>query len=126
MSLSRRQFFGRLREVAEGPDRWRERRIAELREYALKKMPAEWTPQQRDTARWAVEHRVVYLSEESLRTPEMYKYVDAILSSKDLFFETTEVSETTEVFEATDAFEATETEQDQYHHEDPYYEDYSG
>ena len=120
MSLSRRQFFGRLREVAEGPDRWRERRIAELREYALKRMPAEWTPQQREAAGSAVEHRVVYLSEESLRTPEMYKYVDAILSSKDLFFETTEV------FEATDAFEATETEQDQYHHEDPYCEDYSG
>ena len=41
-------------------------------------------------------------------SPEMYKYVEAILSSKDLFFETTE------------------TERDQYHHEDPYCEDYSG
>ena len=121
MSLSRRQFFGRLRGVAQGPDRWRERRIAELREYALKKMQAKWTPQQRDAARWAVEHRLVYLSEESLRTPEMYKYVDAILSSKELFFGTT-----TEVFETTEAFEATEAEQDYYHHEDPYSEDCSG
>ena len=60
------------------------------------------------------EHRLVYLSEESLRTPEMYKYVESILSSKDLFFETTEVHE------------ATEAEQDYYHHEDPYSEDCSG
>ena len=114
MSLSRRQFFERFREVAEGPLRWRERRVTELREYALKQMPAEWTPEQREEASRAVERRLIYLSDESLRTPEMYKYVEAILGSKELFFETTEV------------FETTEAEQDYHHREDPYCEDYSG
>ena len=108
MSLSRRQFFERFREVAEGPLCWRERRIAQLCEYALKKAPAEWTSEQREEAGQAIEHRLTYLSDESLRGPQMRKYVDAILRSKDLFFH------------------ATEAEQDYYHQEDSHYEDYSG
>ena len=108
MSLSRRQFFERLREVAEGPHRWRERRVAQLCEYALQQAPAEWTPQQREEASRAVEHRLAYLSDASLRAPEMPQYVEAILRSKDLFLEPTQV------------------EQEYYDQEDSHHEDCPG
>ena len=108
MSLSRRQFFERLRHAAEGPHRWREKRIARLRAYALSKAPAEWTADQREEAGRAVERKLLYMSDESLRGPGMRRYVEAILRSKDIFFQ------------------ATQAEQDYYRQEDPYHDDYSG
>ena len=104
MALSRRQFFGRFRDAAEGPHRWRERRIAELKEYALTKAPPEWTAQQREEAGRAVETKLVYMSDDTLRGGAMKRYVEGILRSKDLFYQ------------------ATQTQQQ----EDYYYDDYSG
>lgn len=107
MELSRRQFFERIRHAAEGP-RWREKRIAQLREYALKKAPPEWNAGQREEAGRAIERRLAYMSDDSLRGPGMRKYVEAILRSKDLFYQ------------------ATQAEQDYNRQEDYYSDDYSG
>ena len=108
MSLSRRQFFERIRHAAEGPHRWREKRIAQLRDYALAKAPAEWTAAQREEAGRAVERKLAYMSDETLRGHAMRRYVEGILRSKELFFQ------------------ASQAEQDHYRQEDSYYDDYSG
>ncbi len=108
MTLSRRQFFERLRDAAEGPHRWRERRIAQLREYALTKAPGEWSDAQRREAGRAVESKLLYMSDDSLRGRAMRRYVEGIIRSKDLFFQ------------------ANQAEQDYYRQEDSYYDDHSG
>lgn len=87
MKVSRRQFFERIRNVAEGPERWREKRIAELRRYALGQAPAEWTDAQREEAGRAVERKLVYMSDDSLRGSDMRRYVEAVIHSKDLFYQ---------------------------------------
>jgi hypothetical protein len=84
MRVSRRKFFERLRDAAEGPQRWREKRVAQLKEYALSKAPAEWTAEQREQAAKAVENRLVYMSDDTLRGPDMRRYVESILQSKDI------------------------------------------
>jgi len=88
MRVSRRQFFDRLREAAEGPHRWREKRIAQLREYALSHAPSGWTSAQREEAGRMVENKLAYMSDESLRGPDMKRYVEAVIQSKDLYFQT--------------------------------------
>ena len=108
MALSRREFFGRIRDVAEGPHRWREKRIAMLREYALAKAPGHWTAAQREETGRAIERKLVYMSDDSLRGSSMRRYVEAIIQSKELYFE------------------AGRAEQEQYPREDSYYDDYSG
>ncbi len=106
--VSRRGFFERLRQAAEGPQRWREKRIAELREYALSKAPSEWTQAQREEAGRTVERKLVYMSDETLRGAGMRRYVDSIIQSKDLFFQSNQSEET------------------YYPYDDPYYNEYSG
>jgi len=108
MNLSRRQFFERIRHAAEGPQRWREKRMAQLKDYALKKAPTEWTPEQREEAGRAIERRLAYMSDDSLRGSAMRRYVESILHSKDLFYQ------------------ATQAEQDYYRDQDSSYDDYSG
>lgn len=108
MAFSRRQFFGRLRDAAEGPHRWREKRIAQLRDYALSNAPAEWTTEQRAEAGRAVERKLMYMSDETLRGPEMRKYVLGIMRSKELVFQTGK------------------TDEDYGRQEDSYYDEYSG
>ena len=108
MALSRRQFFERIRHAAEGPHRWREKRIAQLREYALTRAPAEWTDAQREEAGRAVERKLLYMSDDTLRGSGMRRYVDGIIRSKDLFFQ------------------SSQAEEDTYRQEDSYYDDYSG
>lgn len=108
MTLSRRQFFERLRDAAEGPHRWREKRIAQLREYALSKAPAEWAAEQREEAGRAVERKLTYMSDDTLRGPGMRRYVEAVVRSKDIFFQ------------------SSHAEEEYYRNDDPYYEDYSG
>lgn len=107
MAISRRQFFERIRNVAEGPERWREKRIAELRAYALGKAPAEWTEAQREDAGRAVERKLVYMSDDSLRGPEMRRYVEAIIHNKDQFFQ------------------SSRAEEDHYLEDDPYNSDFN-
>jgi hypothetical protein len=109
MPLSRRQFFDRLREVAEGPHRWREKRIAELRDHALAHAPADWTPEQRNEAAGAVERKLIYLSDDSLRAPGAKHYVESIIRSKDIFFK---------------AKPEEPSEHDYYQSDDPYNPDY--
>ncbi len=103
MRVSRRQFFTRLRDAAEGPDRWRERRIQELKEYALAKAPADWNQAQRDDLARTVDEKLVYMSDDSLRGPGMRRYVDAILNAKTLYYQSGEADD------------------DPYHLNDPYY-----
>ncbi len=108
MSFSRRQFFERLRHAAEGPHRWRERRIADLRAYALTKAPAEWTDQQREEAGRAVERKLLYMSDDTLRGTGMRRYVEGIIQSKDLYYQSSPAEEET------------------YFRQDDYYDEYSG
>jgi hypothetical protein len=90
MRVSRRQFFTRLRDAAEGPERWRERRIQELKDYALKKAPAEWTEAQRlDLAR-TCDEKLVYMSDDTLRDPGAERYVDAMIEAKNMYFQSSE------------------------------------
>lgn len=93
MRVSRRKFFERLRDAAEGPQRWREKRVAQLKEYALSKAPPEWTAEQREQAAKAVENRLVYMSDDTLRGPDMRRYVESILQSKDIFFNSSQPEE---------------------------------
>jgi hypothetical protein len=93
MRVSRRKFFERLRDAAEGPQRWREKRVAQLKEYALSKAPAEWTAEQREQAAKAVENRLVYMSDDTLHGPDMRRNVESILQSKDIFFNSSQPEE---------------------------------
>jgi len=93
MRVSRRKFFERLRDAAEGPQRWREKRVAQLKEYALSKAPAEWTAEQREQATKAVENRLVYMSDDTLRGPDMRRYVESVLQSKDIFLNSSQPEE---------------------------------
>jgi hypothetical protein len=93
MRVSRRKFFERLRDAAEGPQRWREKRVAQLKEYALSKAPPEWTAEQREQAAKAVENRLVYMSDDSLHGPDMRRYVESILQSKDIFLNSSQPEE---------------------------------
>ena len=108
MALSRRQFFERIRNAAEGPHRWREKRVAQLRDYALTKAPEEWTPAQREEAGRAVERKLIYMSDDTLRGPGMRRYVEGIIQSKDLFYQSAPVDD------------------DSSRERDYYYDDYSG
>jgi hypothetical protein len=95
MRVSRRGFFERLRDAAEGGQRWREKRIARLKEYALSKAPAEWTAEQREQAARALENRLVYISDETLRGSDMRSYVESIINNKDIVFPSNQPEEDT-------------------------------
>ena len=93
MRVSRRQFFTRLRDAAEGPERWRERRIQELKEYALEKAPGEWTAEQRHDLGRTIDEKLVYMSDETLRAPGVRRYVDAMIDSRRQYYQTGEDQE---------------------------------
>ncbi len=106
MALSRRQFFDRFRQAAEGPQRWRDKRIAELREYAMAKAPPDWNAERRSSLARAVEDRLVYMSDDSLRGPGMRRYVDSVIESKTVYYN------------------SEGNEEDYYREGDSYYNDY--
>lgn len=85
--FSRREFFGRIARAAEDPQRWREKRVAELRELALKSAPSDWTSAQREEAARAVEQKLSYLGDAALRQPNIRKYVEQIVRTKQMFYE---------------------------------------
>ncbi len=104
MRVSRRQFFDRLRQVADR--KWRDKRIAEMREYALSKAPEKWTDEQRQSLARAVEDRLAYMSDDTFRSAGLRRYVDSIVESRTVYYN------------------STNTEEDYYREGDPYYNDY--
>ncbi len=90
MRVSRRQFFTRLRDAAEGPERWRERRIEELKEYGLSKAPAAWTDAQRQDLKRTMDEKLIYMSDDTLRDPGAERYVDAMINARDTYYESGE------------------------------------
>lgn len=93
MRVSRRRFFTRLRDAAEGPQRWRERRIQELKEYGLSKAPAEWTPAQREDLKRTMDEKLIYMSDDTLRDPAAERYVDAMINAKDMYYQSGEAED---------------------------------
>ncbi len=84
--FSRRNFFSRLARITENPQRWREKRVAQLKAAALEAAPLDWTDQQREETGWAIEQKLSYLSDESLRQENMNKYVENIVRTKEMFY----------------------------------------
>ena len=83
--LSRRELFENIARSAD-PQRWRERRMARLRELALKTAPAHWTADQREETARAIETKLSYLSDDALRQPNIRKYVEQIVRTKEIFY----------------------------------------
>lgn len=83
---SRRGFFEKLANLGEDPNRARERRIAELREWAMESAPLDWDTEQRDETSRMVEEKLSYLSDETLRQDNMKKYVENIVRTKEMFY----------------------------------------
>ena len=83
--LSRRELFENIARSAD-PQRWRERRVARLCGLALKAAPAHWTAEQRDETARAIETKLAYLSDDGLRQPNIRKYVEQIVRTKELFY----------------------------------------
>lgn len=59
----------------------------------MTKAPAEWTAQQREQAGRAVENKLIYMSDDTLRGRDMRRYVESIIRSKDLFFQSSQPEE---------------------------------
>jgi len=93
MRVSRRQFFTRLRDVAEGPERWRERRIQELKEYGLSKAPAEWTEAQREDLKRTMDEKLIHMSDDTLRDPGAERYVEAMIKARDMYYQSGEAED---------------------------------
>jgi hypothetical protein len=93
MRVSRRAFFERIRQAAERPGRWRERRVQELKEYALSKAPAEWTDAQRQDLARTVEEKLAYMSDDTLRDSGTRRYVDVIINARKTHYEAGEADE---------------------------------
>jgi hypothetical protein len=83
---SRRGFFERVARLAEDPHKLRERRVSELRAWALECAPLEWESDQREETARAVEVKLSYLSDETLRGDNMKKYVENIVRAKEMFY----------------------------------------
>lgn len=84
--FSRRDFFGWFGRIAENPQVWREKRVAELRALALETAPLEWDADQREETARAIEQKLSYLSDHVLRQENMRKYVENIVRTKEMFY----------------------------------------
>ena len=84
--FSRREFFERIGRLTEDPQRWREKRVAELCELALETAPLEWGLDQREETARAIERKLSYLGDDALRQPNMRKYVEQIVRTKEMFY----------------------------------------
>jgi hypothetical protein len=84
--FSRRGFFEYFTHLAENPQKARERRVAELRAWALECASLDWSAEQREETARDVERKLSYLSDESLRQENMKKYVENIVRTKDMFY----------------------------------------
>jgi hypothetical protein len=83
---SRRGFFGHLRRVAEDPRRRRQQRVADLCRIALEAAPLDWTEDQRDEARRALEIKLGCLEDEALWRPDIRRYLAGIVRTKEMYF----------------------------------------
>lgn len=84
--FSRREFFGRFARLAEDPQRWREKRVAELVEMALETAPLDWGADQREETAQAIERKLACLGDDALRQPHLGKYVEHIVRTKEMFY----------------------------------------
>lgn len=83
--LSRREFFDNIARSA-NPQRWREKRVTELVAVALKAAPGDWGPDEREETARAIETKLSYLSDDTLRQPHIRKYVQQIVRTKEMFY----------------------------------------
>ena len=60
--------------------------MAELRDLALDTAPTEWSPDQREETARAIERKLSYLSDDTLRQPNIRKYVEQIVRTKEMFY----------------------------------------
>ena len=83
---SRRDFFGRVARLAEDRRRWREKRLAELREMALEVAPLNWTEDQREETLRALDQKLSCLNDDALRQESIRKYVEGLVRTKEMFY----------------------------------------
>jgi hypothetical protein len=84
--FSRRDFFSRFTRVVENPQKWREKRVAELKAIALDAAPLDWSDDQREETTRAVERKLSYLSDITLRQENMRKYVEDVVRTTEIRF----------------------------------------
>lgn len=72
--------------MAEDPQKLREQRVSELRAWALECAPLDWDSEQREETARAVELKLSYLSDDTLRQENMKKYVENIVRTKEMFY----------------------------------------
>ncbi len=72
--------------MAEDPQKVREHRVAELRDWAMEAAPLDWSSEQRDETSRAVEVKLSYLSDDVLAGDNMKKYVENIVRTKEMFY----------------------------------------
>ena len=83
---SRRGFFEHLARMAEDPQKVRERRVTELRAWAMECAPLDWDTAQREETARTVEVKLSYLSDDTLAGDNMKKYVENIVRTKEMFY----------------------------------------
>ncbi len=60
--------------------------MAELRDRALETAPLEWDADQREETARAIERKLSYLSDDALRQPNIFKYAEQIVRTKEMFY----------------------------------------
>ena len=83
---SRRGFFESIVHMTADPRKLRDKRVEELRAWALECAPLEWDTEQREEAARMVETKLTYLSDETLRGDGMKKLVESIVRTKEMFY----------------------------------------
>lgn len=83
---SRRGFFEHIVRMKDNPGKLREKRIQELRAWALECAPLEWDNDLREDTARLVESKLTYLSDETLQGDGMKKYVESIVRDKEMFY----------------------------------------
>lgn len=83
---SRRGFFDHLRRVAEEPLRRRSKRVAELCRIGLETAPLDWSEEQREETRRAIEMKLAAMTDEALWQPATGRLVTGIVRTKEMYY----------------------------------------
>ena len=83
---SRRGFFEHFARMTEDPQKVRDRRVEELRAWAIECFPLEWDNEQREETLRSVELKLSYLGDETLTQDNMKKYVENLVRTKEMFY----------------------------------------
>src|SRR2546425_781658 len=83
---SRRGFFDHLRRAAEEPRLRREKRVAELCRMGLESAPLDWSEDQREETRRAIEIKLSALTNEALWQPSVKASVTGLVRTKEMYF----------------------------------------